>query len=293
MPNFFLSHKRVKVAAPMPGRQGDHRNRRPGFEANAPRSGPSSAGFNREVAAGKRAKTLWAFGITGAIAMKLFTGWVISAGLIFTAVAANAQGLTPYEINAPRYTTASDVVGPYAAAVPEAPGPGYGPTLMPVQEVYTVVRESGFSPLGIPRQRGLVYTISVIDRGGDDGRLVIDARTGRILRFVPAYRMGANFEEEMTVGYGPVGPLPPVASVRGPPRPPASVPRVASRAPLPKASPQARSAPEPAQQSATVQAKPAEMRPATPAPAPAIVEAKPAVPQIQPTQDMPKVQGLD
>ena len=69
-----------------------------------------------------------------------------------------------------------------------------GPTLLPPQEVYTVVRDSGFSPLGIPQLRGLVYTISVIDRGGDDGRLVIDARTGRIIRFMPAYRMGDNSE---------------------------------------------------------------------------------------------------
>jgi len=33
------------------------------------------------------------------------------------------------------------------------------------EEVYTVVRENGFSPLGIPRQRGFVYAIDVIDRG--------------------------------------------------------------------------------------------------------------------------------
>ena len=78
---------------------------------------------------------------------------------------------------------------------PEAPAPRYGPQLLPPHaKVYTVVRESGFSPLGIPQQRGLVYTIAVIDRGGDDGRLVIDARTGRIVRFMPAYRMGDNFD---------------------------------------------------------------------------------------------------
>ena len=51
---------------------------------------------------------------------------------------------------------------------------------------HRIIREAGFSPLGIPRQRGFIYTIAVIDRGGEDGRLVIDARSGRILRFVPA-----------------------------------------------------------------------------------------------------------
>jgi hypothetical protein len=40
-----------------------------------------------------------------------------------------------------------------------------------------------------------------------------------------------------------------------------------------------------------MQAKPADAPP--PAAAPAIVEAKPAAPPIQPTQEMPKAQGLD
>jgi hypothetical protein len=240
--------------------------------------------------------------------MKLFTGWVVSAGLVLTAAAANAQVLAPYEIGRSPYTVASDVGGPYAGMPPEAPPRyGYGPTLLPPREVYTIVRESGFSPLGIPQQRGFVYTISVIDRGGDDGRLVIDARTGRILRFMPAHRMGDNFNDDLTGSYGPEGPLPPVDMVRGPPRPPASIPHVASRTPsvpMPKAAPAragevkplaARPAPEAAQQSAAVQPKPADaaQTAAPQAAAPAAVEAKPAAPPIQPTQEMPKVQGLE
>jgi hypothetical protein len=239
-------------------------------------------------------------------AMKLFTGWIMSAGLVFSAAAANAQVLAPHESGRPPYSRVSDVEGPYAAMPPEAPVLRYGPTLLPAQEVYAIVRESGFSPLGIPQQRGLVYTIAVIDRGGDDGRLVIDARTGRIIRFMPAYRMGDNFNDDMTVTYGPVGPLPPISRIRGAPRPPAPIPHVASRTPLvpmPKAPPpragevkplSAQPAPEPAQQSAAVQAKPADAQAAAPqAAAPPVVEAKPAAPQIQPTQEMPKVQGLE
>jgi hypothetical protein len=177
---------------------------------------------------------------------------------------------------------------------------------MPATEVYTILRENGFLPLGIPQQRGFVYTISVIDRGGDDGRLVIDARTGRIIRFMPARRMGDNFNDDLTGSYGPAGPLPPVSAVRGPPRPPASIPHVASRTPsvpMPKASPPRTGevkplatgpAPAPAQQSAAVQAKPADAATTTPqAAAPAAVETKPAAPPIQPTQEMPKVQGLE
>jgi hypothetical protein len=242
--------------------------------------------------------------------MKLFTGWVVSAGLVLTAAAANAQVLAPYEIGRSPYTAASDVDGPYAGMPPEAPPPryGYGPALMPATEVYTILRESGFLPLGIPQQRGFVYTISVIDRGGEDGRLVIDARTGRIIRFMPAHRMGDNFNDDLTGSYGPVGPLPPVGAVRGPPRPPASVPHIASRTPsvpMPKASPPrageppkplaARPAAEPVQQSAAVQPKPADAAQTTPpqAASPAAVELKPPAPPIQPTQEMPKVQGLE
>jgi len=244
--------------------------------------------------------------------MKLFTGWMISAGMVVMATAANAQGLAPYQVGDSRYSAVSDVNspyvggpyvrGPYGAMPPEPPGPRYGgPMLLPPTEVYTVVREAGFSPLGIPRQRGFVYVIAVIDRAGNDGRLVIDARNGRILRFRPAYRIGDNFSEDMT--YGPAGPLPPVGEVRGPPRPQASMPRVASQAPavpVPKASPLHRTEtkplaakPAPAQQSAAMQAKPAETAAAPQAAAPPVVEAKPAAPPIQPTQEMPRVQGLE
>jgi hypothetical protein len=223
--------------------------------------------------------------------MKQLVGWAASAGLIFAAETANAQVLTPYERSP--VTKVSDVggPGPYAAMPPEAPAPAYGPRLLPPMEVYTIVRESGFLPLGIPQQRGLVYTISVIDRGGDDGRLAIDARSGRIIRFMPAYRMGDNFNDDLNAAYGPVGPLPPVQSnYRRVPRPPLPVPHVASRSatPLPKAPPRARPEAAPAQQSAAT-AKPAE---AQAAPSSTDGVAKPSV-QIMPTQEMPKAQELD
>ena len=235
--------------------------------------------------------------------MKLFTGWVLSTGLILTTAAAHAQVLGSYEIGRSPYAAVSDIQGPYAAMPPDVPVPrygyGYGPRLLPPQEVYTVLRDRGFSPLGAPPQHGLVYTIAVIDRAGDDGRLVIDARTGRILRFMPADRMGGNFDEDQAVTYGPAGPLP-MYPVRGGPRPPAAIPHVASRTPpvpLPKASPRSGDALAPAaappQQSAAIQVKPAEPQTAPPPAAPAVVAAKPAAPQILPTQEMPKMQGLD
>jgi hypothetical protein len=240
-------------------------------------------------------------------AMKLFRGWILPAALVAMAGAANAQTPGPTGVGSSPYAVASDVDGPYAAMPPEAPAPRDGPMLLPAPEVYTVVRENGFSALGVPRQQGLFYTIAVIDRRGNDGRLVIDARNGQIVRFMPAGRISDNYSYNggPRVIYGSRDPLPPIDNLRGVPRPPAPVPpRMASRTPavpLPKASPPhagdlatpeaAKPAPEPAQQSAAVQARPADAP--IPPPAAPIVQAKPAAPQIQPTQEMPKVQGLE
>jgi hypothetical protein len=247
--------------------------------------------------AGKRAKTLLAHGLQEQRLMKLFTG-CLAAGLLVGAAGVQAQVLAPYEVGRSPYRPASDIGGPYAAAPPEvvAPRYGYGPTLLPATEVYTVLRESGFSPLGIPRLRGYVYTISVIDRGGDDGRLIIDARTGRILRFVPAYRTGDNFRDDLSGVYGPPGaPPPPAHVVAGPPKPPKPLPHVASRSgvPVPKANPlTARSAaPPPVQQSAAPQPKPAEVQAVAPQPKPAEVQAvapQPTPAEVQAAAPQPK-----
>lgn len=274
--------------------------------------------------------------------MKAFKGWTISVGLLLAATAANAQGAAPQDSSKPRYLAASDFSGPYAdvppgPAVPApaygrpmygpqgygaqvGPGPSeYGPPLMPATEVYAVLRENGFSPLGVPRLRGLFYSVSAIDRRGDDGRLVIDARDGRIVRFVPADRFsglgGYGGTGDGYYGNAPrpsYGPLEPMTRLEGPPpRPPGALPpKIASRMPqsipMPQAAPPRLGEKRPAeakpladkltpavpmQQSAAVQAKPADVAPAAPSAGP--VEAKPAAPAIQPTQPMPKVQGLE
>jgi len=221
--------------------------------------------------------------------MKLFTG-SLAAGLLL--LAAGAQAQVPYGNG--RYAAASDFDAPFAAIPREIPGPryGYGPSLLPSTEVYAVLRDNGFSPLGIPRLRGFVYTIAVIDRGGEDGRLIIDARNGRIIRFMPAYRMGDQFNEESRVIDGSPG-APPPAHASGSPRP---GPKVASRTvPVPKANPLAAksAAPEPVKQAAAPAANPGEVQAAAP---PAVTTGsapeKP-VAQIAPTEEMPKPQGLE
>ena len=223
--------------------------------------------------------------------MKLFTG-SLAAGLVL--LAAGAQAQVPYGNARSPYAAASDFDAPYAAAPPAIPGSryGYGPSLLPSTEVYAVLRDNGFSPLGIPRLRGFVYTIAVLDRGGEDGRLIIDARNGRIIRFLPAYRMGDQFNVESRVIDGSPG-APPPAHASGSPRP---GPKVASRTvPVPKANPLAAkpAAPEPVKQAAAPAPKPAEIQAAAP---PAVTTGsapeKP-VPQIAPTEEMPKPQGLE
>ena len=252
--------------------------------------------------------------------MKFFTGCVAAATLLLAATAAGAQ-VPASGLSGGAYVAVSDFDGPYGppeAAPPPRYGYGYGygyeergvgPALLPATEVYAVLRDNGFSPLGIPRLRGAVYTIAVIDRRGDDGRLIIDARDGRIIRFMPsvdAYGMAPAYEEPQVAPYRPKSALPPPTMVRGfPPRPPASIPHVASRkVPLPKAAPERAETPvaaakpteqttqqaQPAQQTAAVQAKPAETAPQ--ATAPTVGQAKPA-PTILPTQEMPAAQGLD
>ncbi|QPF85783.1 hypothetical protein IC762_05605 [Bradyrhizobium genosp. L] len=259
--------------------------------------------------------------------MKLFTGgWVAVAGLALGAASAQAQLLAPARIGSPAVVRVSDFEQPYAAMPEVPPPPRYGrlPSLLPPVEVYTVLRDNGYLPLGAPRQRGFVYTISVIDHGGDDGRLVIDARDGHIIRFIPAYAMGDDFDGELTATYGPVGAMPQPIQARVP-RPPASIPHVARRSvPVPKRSPlavakpaeppaaaqaaapepaptqAAAPVPEPAPQAVAAAPKPAEAATQPPA-AQATPQADtttvgkaatPAAPAILPTQEMPKVQGL-
>jgi hypothetical protein len=168
------------------------------------------------------------------------------------------------------------------------PDYGYAPAFLPVHEVYAIIRDNGFSPLGAPRQRGYTYVVSVLDRDGEDGRLVIDARSGRIIRFVPAFQWGEQYER-MRYEPGrdlpaPIAPrasldnLPPPTVIKADPRllqatPPAPAgSQMASRAmPVPKltvpATRPATSAPQTAAVQPRSESRPTEMKPA---------EAKPA-----------------
>jgi hypothetical protein len=208
--------------------------------------------------------------------MKLATACV-SAGLALMTITADAQVLAPSKFGPlPSLSAVSDFDAPYSAVPPESPPNYAGPTLLPPEAIFGILRENGFAPLGELRRNGLIYTIAVIDRDEEDGRLLIDARTGRIIRFVPAEELGGNIDEDSTVGDARTNASRPIA-VRWPPRPPAPVPHVASRRP-------ATAVPRQPATHAT-ESKPLEAN----ARAPASLSVAP----VLPTQPMPQMQGLE
>jgi hypothetical protein len=167
-------------------------------------------------------------------------------------------------------------------------------------EIIRIIRSTGYEPLGPPVRRRWVYTISAINSKGDDGRVVLDARTGQIVRFIPA----EVSNDDMIGAYGPPGmpPVPEKANARTSLRPPLPVPHVTSRAPAAKSEPRTVGV-APTSQPGTAQSKPVDAKSSETKSQEAKVsdvkasevrapEPKPPL-QLQPTQDMPAAQGLD
>lgn len=124
-----------------------------------------------------------------------------------------------------------------------------GSELLPPHEIITIVRSTGFDPLGQPVRRGQNYVLRAIDEYDREVDLLVSARSGELLsvhpvsvasRTPPGPRAGGTVgpNERMPPGYVP----PPSAYRGGPPiidedddeepaiaapRPPASVPGAA------------------------------------------------------------------
>lgn len=186
--------------------------------------------------------------------------------------------------------------GAYAATVSDI-----DEAIVPPREAIRMLRSTGYTVLSRPRPAGLVlYSIAVITPRGDDGRIYMDIRDGRLVRFVPGYALTPRTDADIDLAYNP--PSPPPAAPRKPAKPKAaSLPPAATTGPARSMTKQA--APK------LPEIKPAETKPAQTPPAPAPVAAAAPAPQttgvatkpaeakppvvIQPTQEMPAVQGLE
>lgn len=194
--------------------------------------------------------------------------------------------------------------GPFAAIrpgrfdPPMAEGPG-----VPPPEVARMLRSTGFSLLGQINRRGWVYTVAVINPRGDDGRAIIDARTGAILRFIPAYAVNARLDDQLGALYGPPGPPPVVEAAPRGVHPPRALPKADMRKPAPKLAARTQVNSPPTQHAKPADAH-AEMKPASAAATTGIASntASPSAPppetpppglKLWPTQAMPDVQTFE
>lgn len=223
----------------------------------------------------------------GATTLALLTGVDIAA----------AQPLPPL-YGPPAY----EALGAYPSMPPRyirgAPVPPYDDALLP-QEVAGILQSTGYDLLGAPLRRGRFYVVAASNPDGVGGRATIDAFSGRFMGFAPAApERGA-----------PQTPLAATAPGAAPPRglrPPGSVPRVASTAPVPAPRPAQHAAHEtgaspnspapaastPAVAAPNVTTANATTAQAAPAAAPKLVDPKPAV-QLRPTEPLPPVQPLE
>lgn len=181
--------------------------------------------------------------------------------------------------------------------------------MVPPHQIAAMLRAGGFSLLGRINRRGWVYTVAVLDRYGDDGRVIIDARTGAMIRFIPALAINGSLDGGAAMIYGPPRPPPLAPELRSAPRPPVAVaPRLASRTPAsgravvprPRPRPTASASIPPRQashagkagavaprQSAAIQARSER------AAAPQVPAVEPDQVELKPTQQMPPVQTLE
>lgn len=189
--------------------------------------------------------------------------------------------------------------GAYASAVSDIDD-----AAVPPREAVRMLRSTGYTVLTRPRPAGpVLYSIAVVTPRGEDGRIYMDIRDGRLVRFVPGYALTPRTDEDIELAYSPPSPPPAAAA----PRKPASnaAPKTASRTPATTGT-----APSSAKQAAPKlpEVKPAETKPAQSAPVAPVAaatptpqttgvatkpaEAKPPV-VLQPTQEMPAVLSLE
>jgi hypothetical protein len=112
-------------------------------------------------------------------------------------------GLLAFGVSASERALAQPVPPYYPGAVYPGPVyPGYARGLPP-HEIVAVVRSAGLDPLSRPMRRGPVYALLAVDHAGQEFRVTVDARLGRVLRIVPM--PGARFAAPVVVPPAPYG----------------------------------------------------------------------------------------
>ena len=197
-----------------------------------------------------------------------------------------AQGLPPPIYGPPAYRVQTPT-----RVEPLLPDDG---ALLP-QEIVGLVQASGYAPFRTPVRRGSFYVVAVVHPNGERGRVVIDASSGRFIRFVATSRFG--FPGAFAF-YEPRPLRPPAPLTRGSvvsAYPPASKPLNGSPAkpgaPIALSPPTTTDAAIAANRAAD--ARSAENRPSTEP-----VEVKPRFgvpegPKLRPTRPMPPMQTLE
>ena len=72
-----------------------------------------------------------------------------------------------------------------AAAEPIRPARSAAPGVLPPYEIVTIIRSTGLDPLGRPMRRGAIYALHAIGRDGDEVRVLVNARSGKIVSVTP------------------------------------------------------------------------------------------------------------
>ena len=80
--------------------------------------------------------------------------------------------------------SAGDLAQAVLPGYPAPVHPGYAAALPP-HEVVTIVRSARMQPLHRPMRHGATYVLRAIDPNGQEVRVTVDARLGRILQVVP------------------------------------------------------------------------------------------------------------
>jgi hypothetical protein len=81
-------------------------------------------------------------------------------------------------------TLSAGLAQPAPPPYPSTVYPGEG-MILPPYEVAAIVRSTGLEPLGRPVRQGQAYAVRAIDEAGEEVRVIVDARLGRIVKVIP------------------------------------------------------------------------------------------------------------